>query len=350
MRSLDQVMPSFLKLTLITALAALAAPAAASAAPEIRTVSGASPAALEATIAAFRADLGELRPDGGQAYGGTGRREINWDGVPVSAAFPNRLPGGQFAGRGAEFSTPGIGTEVSNGSPWGGGFSAYSGEKLFSPVGSNRTDVRFNVPGSARQAFTDAFGIVLSDVDTAAGGAITFLDGRGATLLEVTVPTGQLSFVGVRFRDGERVAEVQVRSGSVPIAPGVVDTPQTDVAAIDDVIFGEPEADLFALPPELAATEFEPSPTIETPAVKLRASLIALAKRVRAGRTLKLVLGSSADATAKLTLGKTTRTVPLEAGATEVKFKVPAKAKRGKQKLRLTIPDAPAKSVSVTVI
>src|SRR4051812_420748 len=295
-------MRSPLRLTLIGALLALAAPAAASAAPEIRTASGATPAALDATIAAFRSDLGELRPDNGQAYGGTGRREINWDGVPDAAAFPNRLPGGLFAARGAEFGTPGIGTEVSNGSPWGGGFPAYSGQKLFSPVGSNRTDVRFIVPGTAHQGYTDAFGIVLSDVDTAAGAAITFLDARGATLLEVPVPTGVLSFVGVRFRDGERVAEVQVRSGSVAIAPGVVDGPQADLAAIDDVIFGEPEADLLALSdPGLALSDFPAaSETPVTPSV--RASLIPLAKKVRAGRALKLVLGSSVDTTATLRL------------------------------------------------
>jgi hypothetical protein len=345
-------MRSSLKLTLITALAALAVPAAASAAPDIRTASGASPAALDATINAFRSDLGELRPDNGQAYGGTGRREINWDGVPDSAAFPNRLPAGQFAARGAEFGTPGIGTEVSNGSPWGGGFSAYSGQKLFSPVGSNRTDVRFIVPGTSRQGYTDAFGVVLSDVDTAAGAAVTFLDARGATLLEVPVPTGVLSFVGVRFRDGERVAEVRVRSGSVAIAPGVVDGPQSDVAAIDDVIFGEPEADLLALSePSFTAGDFSaPSSSEEPAAAKVRASLIPLAKKVRAGRTLKLVLGTSADATAKLSLGKTARTFQLEAGATALNFKVPAKTKRGKQKLRLTLPDAPSKSVTITVI
>jgi hypothetical protein len=86
----------------------------------------------------------------------------------------------------------------------------------------------------------------------------------------------------------------------------------------------------------------------------VRASLIPLAKRVRAGRTLKLVLGTSAAADAKLTLGKTTRKLTLEAGATETGFKVPAKAKRGKQKLKLTLVDPSgttvSKSVSVTVI
>ena len=107
-------MATLLKLSLLSAVAALALPAVASAAPEIRTVSGATPASLDATINAFKADAGDRRS------------EINWDGVPASATFPNRFPGGFFGSqRGAEFETPGVGTEISNGSPWGGGFSAY---------------------------------------------------------------------------------------------------------------------------------------------------------------------------------------------------------------------------------
>ena len=334
-------MASPLKASLISAAVALALPAAASAAPEIHTVSGASPAALEATINAFKADAGDRRS------------EINWDGVPASATFPNRFPGGFFGGqRGAEFDTPGVGTEISNGSPWGGGFQRYSGEKLFAPVGSNYTNVRFNVPGTQRQAFTSAFGVVLSDVDTTAGGSVTFLDSRGATILDVSVPPGPngLSFVGVRFRDGERIAEVQVRAGSAPIAPGVVDSPQNDLAALDDVIFSEPQADL-APPPE---TQFLP---VEGPAglesqpgagPRPRASLITLAKSVRRNRTLKVIVGSSLDTEGTLALGKAVRTLTLEAGATPFSFKVPANAKRGKQKLVLTVGEL-TKRVSVTV-
>jgi hypothetical protein len=339
-------MATLLKVSLISAVVALGLPAVASAAPEIRTVSGASPAALDATINAFKADAGERRS------------EINWDGVPATATFPNRFPGGFFGGqRGAEFDTPGTGTEISTGAPWGGGFQRYSGEKLLAPVGSNYTNVRFNVPGSQRQAFTSAFGVVLSDVDTSAGAGVTFLDSRGATILDVPVPAGPngLSFVGVRFRDGERVAEVQVRAGNVPIAPGVVDSPQNDLAAVDDVIFSEPQADL-APPPE---PDFAALPDFSVPsgggeqgasAPALRASLITLAKSVRRNRTLKVVLGSSADAEAKLTLGKTVKHLTLQAGATSFSFRVPANAKKGKQKLRFELGGSVTKSVSVRVI
>jgi hypothetical protein len=332
-------MATILKASLISAAVALAVPAAASAAPEIHTVAGASPAALEATVNAFKAGAAS---------------EINWDGVPATATFPNRFPGGFFGSqRGAGFDTPGTGTEISNGSPWGGGFKSYSGDKLFAPVGSNYANVRFNVPGSGRQAFTSAFGVVLSDVDTTNGAGVVFLDSRGATILEVAVPPGPngLSFVGVRFRDGERVAEVQIRAGSSPIAPGVVDSPQNDLAAIDDVLFSEPQADL-APPPETQFVPVDVPSGFEEPstaAPKQRASLLPLAKSVRRNRTLKVVIGSSVDAEGVLKLGKAVKTLTLEAGATPFSFKVPANAKKGKQKLVLTV-GAIKKSVTIRVL
>ena len=211
-------------------VAALAAPATASAAPEVRTAAGATPAALDPAVAAFRADVGAAR------------REIDWDGAPAT-----RLPGSFFAARGAQLDTPGLGGEVFDpaGPTWGAGMKPYSGKQLFTPVGSNRTDVRFNVPGTSREATTAAFGIVLSDVDTATGAALTFFDTRGKVIFEVAVPAGPngLSFVSVRFTGGERVARVEVRAGAQALEPGEPEPPQADVAAIDDVIFGEPLAD-----------------------------------------------------------------------------------------------------------
>ena len=323
-------------LTLV--LAALAVPATASAAPEVRTAAGPTPAALDSAVAAFRADVGAAR------------REIDWDGAPTT-----RLPGGFFTARGAQLDTPGLGGEVFDpaGPTWGAGMTPYSGRQLFTPVGSNLTDVRFNVPGTGREATTGAFGIVLSDVDTATGAALTFFDTRGKVIFEVAVPAGPdgLSFVSVRFTGGERVARVEVRSGAAPLEPGEPEAPQADVAAIDDVIFGEP------LPDEAPPVEFETPPTepaFESPAApELRAGLFPLARKVRAGRTLKVVLGSSADASATLTLGRTTRRLTTLAGARTVNLRVPAKAKKGKQKLRLRLIDAvgttATKTVAVTV-
>ena len=307
----------------------------------MRTAAGATPAALDPAVAAFRADVG------------TARREIDWDGAPQT-----RLPGSFFAARGAQLDTPGLGGEVFDpgGATWGAGMKPYSGKQLFTPVGSNVTDVRFNVPGSPREATTNAFGIVLSDVDTATGAALTFFDTRGKVIFEVSVPAGPngLSFVSVRFTGGERVARVSVRAGAEALEPGEPEAPQADVAAIDDVIFGEPLADEAPpIEPEFIPFPSEPLAESGPSAPALRASLIPLGKKVRAGRTLKVVLGSSADASATLTLGRTKRTFTTEAGATTVNFRVPAKAKKGKQKLRLRLVDATgatgAKSATITV-
>ena len=176
---------------------------------------------------------------------------------------------------------------------------------------------------------------MLSDVDTAGGAAVTFLDARGATILEVAGAAGpeRLSFVGVRFRDGERVAEVQVRSGSAAIAPGVVDGPQADLAAIDDVIFGEPQADL-APPPDAAVRADDVRRAVGAPTTRpprrrrLRASLIPLAKSVRAGPHAEgRASAASADTDGRRSrLGKTVKQrSTLEAGATAyLSFKVPA--------------------------
>ena len=61
-----------------------------------------------------------------------------------------------------------------------------------------------------------------------------------------------------------------------------------------------------------------------------------------------MIVGSSLDTEGTLALGKAVRTLTLEAGATPFSFKVPANAKRGKQKLVLTVGEL-TKRVSVTV-
>jgi hypothetical protein len=154
--------------------------AAADAAPRVTTASGATPAAIQPAVDAFRTELGTLNPNVAQSFPG-GRREINWDGVPDQFSSPNAFPGGFFnanSPRGATFSTPGTGFQVSanvaSGTPLHFGnidpsytaeFTVFSAPRLFAPLGSTVTDVHFFVPGTARQATTNAFGVVLTDAD-----------------------------------------------------------------------------------------------------------------------------------------------------------------------------------------
>src|SRR5262245_59764126 len=73
----------------------------------LRTASGASPAAIQAAVDQFRADLGTLNPNVRQTFT-SGRREINWDGVPDGGSAPNSLKGDFFnlnSPRGAMFTS-----------------------------------------------------------------------------------------------------------------------------------------------------------------------------------------------------------------------------------------------------
>jgi len=89
------------------------------------------------------------------SFGGL-RREINWDGVPDASSDPNPLPANFFnvnSPRGAVFSTPGTGFQVSATSgvqpvefgtidaSYPSTFATFSPQRLFTPIGSNVVDV-----------------------------------------------------------------------------------------------------------------------------------------------------------------------------------------------------------------
>src|SRR6478672_11455328 len=144
----------------------------------VRSASGSSPASIAPAVDQFRADIGSAN----NGVGGTftsGHREINWDGVPDAFSAPNNLPANFFnanSPRGAVFSTPGTGFQVSakTGNPtvtalrfgninpnYPFDFQTFSPERLFTALDSNVTDVLFFVPGTAAtQAFTGGFGVV----------------------------------------------------------------------------------------------------------------------------------------------------------------------------------------------
>ena len=93
-------------------LAATAIPAQGA----VFTATGAAPADIQATVDSFRTALGALNPNVAGSFG-TGRREINWDGVPDGFSAPNSLPANFFnsnSPRGAVFSTSGSGFQVSS--------------------------------------------------------------------------------------------------------------------------------------------------------------------------------------------------------------------------------------------
>src|SRR5256884_2147984 len=89
--------------------------AAPQAAEIIFSASGSSPAGIQATVDAYRSDLGTLNPNVAGSFG-SGRREINWDGVPDAFSAPNLFPPNFFntnSPRGVVFTTGGTGFQVS---------------------------------------------------------------------------------------------------------------------------------------------------------------------------------------------------------------------------------------------
>src|SRR2546421_11701026 len=110
---------------LLLAVVAMSAYPLAHAAAITFSASGPNPAGIQATVDAFRTSLGTLNPNVPGSFG-TGRREINWDGVPDALSAPNNLPANFFnanSPRGVIFGTPGTGFQVgataSSGTPAG---------------------------------------------------------------------------------------------------------------------------------------------------------------------------------------------------------------------------------------
>jgi hypothetical protein len=85
---------------------------AALAVPVVVQQAGANAAAIQLTVDDLRTALGSLYTNVAGSFG-SGRREINWDGVPNTLSAPNNLPGNFFnsiSPRGVELSTPGTGS------------------------------------------------------------------------------------------------------------------------------------------------------------------------------------------------------------------------------------------------
>ncbi|MCA1628466.1 MAG: PEP-CTERM sorting domain-containing protein [Acidobacteria bacterium] len=234
-------------------LLALASTAAAD--PVIFAASGPNPAGIQSTVDAFRTQLGALNPNVAGSFG-SGRREINWDGVPDALSAPNNLPANFFnvnSPRGAVFSTPGTGFQVSATAAVGNiefdninpGYSAqfqtFSPQRLFTALGSNIVDVTFFIPGSNTAATISGFGSVFTDVDLANLTSIQFFDENNVSLGTFFAPTNNngLSFLGVFFNAGERISRVRITNGN--LTPGLSENGMTtDVVVMDDFIYGEP--------------------------------------------------------------------------------------------------------------
>lgn len=226
--------------------------------PIVEQGSGANPAAIQSAVDAFRSDLGNpLNPNVAGSFP-SGRREINWDGVPNNLSAPNNLPPDFFnvnSPRGTVFSTPGTAVQVSGNAgaapvrfdninpTYSSIFQTFSPQRLFTAVGSNIVDVNFFVPGSTNPATVSGFGSVFTDVDLANTTSIQYFNASGASLGTFFAPTANngLSFLGVSGFD-EGIARVRITNGNSALGPSDANGAAVDVVVMDDFLYGEPRA------------------------------------------------------------------------------------------------------------
>jgi hypothetical protein len=245
-------------------------------APAVFQAAGPDVASIQSSVDAFRRAVDPDNKVNNNDPGPLtiGRREINWDGGGnVLTTTDPVTPFNTFLNtRGSQFTTPGIGLTQAppSGGPQGGlaalfnnptyatTFKMFSPFRLFAPVGSNITNALFFIPGSngTTPAAVRGFGAVFTDVDQPDGsgpsqdksnrGASTlveFFGADGQLLFSSTVPAspgdGGQSFLGIVFNDA-RIASVRITTGNVPLGPD--DDAKHDVVAMDDFIYGEPQA------------------------------------------------------------------------------------------------------------
>ena len=245
----------------------------ASASPVVRQGSGANAAGLQAIFDQFRTDLG----GGNNGVGGsfaTGRRELNWDGVPDNFSEPNNFPLDFFNvnsprgvifnsiedATGAALNQFSLSATTASGVPvrfaninaaYSTIFQTFSAQRLFMPRNTHMMEVNFVIPGTKIPATVNGFGVVFADVDSATGGNRSLIrvysaDGRQLSAASAPVLDNGLSFVGITFNAGERIARVVIESGNAALSATNNDgVGGVDVVAMDDFIYGEPHASQF---------------------------------------------------------------------------------------------------------
>jgi hypothetical protein len=235
------------------------------AAPVVRSGSGANPAALQAIVDTFRADLGGVNNGVGGSFP-DGRREVNWDGVPDAFAAPNFLapdfyntnsPRGivfhsLLEDAGSAYNDLIVSASAASGTPVRFGdinpgypstFITFSSQRLFVARGAHALQVQFYQPGTTSKAVVNGFGVVFSDVDVASHAIIFAFAPDGSQLAAASAPalSGGLSFVGISFNAGEKIDHVVIRSGTHALSASNNDgVGGVDVVAMDDVIYGVP--------------------------------------------------------------------------------------------------------------
>lgn len=216
---------------------------------DVFSINAPDAAGIQDTVDEFRNALGPLNAPAPVNGDPNGRRQINWDAAPDAVSDPNAFPGDFFnfnaapRARGIEFQPVGstTGFELSateaSGEPiefgFDGGFTFFSAERLFTPVGGSEFDVVFFDPANpVERALTRGLGVVFTDVESRTSTSMSFYDINDSLLWTSNVEAGEnasLSFLGAIFDEAE-VARVRIDAGISAF----------DQVVMDDFIFGEP--------------------------------------------------------------------------------------------------------------
>jgi len=204
---------------------------------------------------AFRAALGGPLNAPNTPPADSGRREINWDGVPAAVTNVDNFPATFFnvnSKRGVVMSTPGTGLRVDStafasvDAGLGDQFKAFSPKKLFMAVGSNQVEVDFQLAGTTTNGLTKGFGVVFSDVDRAGSTRIEYFDAAGVRIANLEAPAHSgaqgFSFIGAVF-DSAVIARVVITSGDAALSATSTDLSAggiSDLVVMDDFVYGEP--------------------------------------------------------------------------------------------------------------
>ena len=207
-------------------------------------------------LAEFRAALGGSLNAPNAPPADSGRREINWDGVPAALTDVDTFPANFFnvnSKRGVVMSTPGTGLRVDStafasvNAGLADQFKAFSPKKLFMAVGSNQVEVDFRLAGTTTSGLVKGFGVVFSDVDKAAATRVEYFDANGVEIASIASPAHLgaqgFTFVGAVF-DAPIVARVLITSGEAALNATITDVSAGgtyDLVVMDDFVYGEPQ-------------------------------------------------------------------------------------------------------------
>ena len=213
---------------------------------------------ISAKLTEFRALLGD--PVNTTPNQTTGRREVNWDGVPANLTNNNNFPFDFFNATDPAVANGRKRGLVMNNSTsfrvdttafsevdasYASQFKAFSPKRAFVDMSNNISTAFFKVPGTNTEAFIRGFGVIFSDVDNPNSTTLEFFSGNkslGVFKVPVRSDENGFSFLGVHFPE-EKVTKVRITSGNAILAAGVKDVTSggaKDLVVMDDFFYNEP--------------------------------------------------------------------------------------------------------------